>query len=51
MYYVYVLRSVPTGKHYIGISADVDRRLGEHNSKRALDQFVSTLGVGGSGRI
>jgi putative endonuclease len=30
---VYVLRSIPTDKHYIGMTADVDRRLAEHNSK------------------
>jgi predicted GIY-YIG superfamily endonuclease len=30
---VYILRSVPSGKHYIGIAADVAKRLGEHNSK------------------
>jgi putative endonuclease len=28
-----VLRSIPTGKHYIGIAADVERRLIEHNTK------------------
>jgi putative endonuclease len=32
-YFVYVLRSVPSGKHYIGIAADVERRLGEHNTR------------------
>jgi putative endonuclease len=32
-YYLYVLSSVPTGKRYIGITADVDKRLHEHNSK------------------
>ena len=32
-YFVYVLRSVPTGRHYIGIAADVAKRLQEHNSK------------------
>ena len=32
-WYLYLLRSVPTGKHYIGISADVEKRLGEHNTK------------------
>ena len=32
-YWLYVLRSVPTGKHYIGIAADVVRRLEEHNTK------------------
>jgi putative endonuclease len=28
-----VLRSVPTGKHYIGIAADVENRLHQHNTK------------------
>jgi putative endonuclease len=32
-WYLYVLRSIPTGKHYIGITADVEKRLGEHNTK------------------
>jgi putative endonuclease len=32
-YWVYVLRSLPTGKSYIGIAADVAKRLQEHNSK------------------
>ena len=32
-YFVYVLRSVSSRKHYIGIAADVERRLDEHNTK------------------
>ena len=32
-WYLYLLRSIPTGKHYIGISADVEKRLSEHNTK------------------
>ena len=32
-FYLYVLSSVPTGRYYIGITADVGRRLHEHNSK------------------
>jgi putative endonuclease len=32
-WYVYVLRSIPTGRHYIGIAADVNKRLHEHNTK------------------
>jgi putative endonuclease len=32
-YFVYVLRSVPTGRHYIGVTADPERRLAEHNTK------------------
>ena len=30
---MYVLRSIPSGKHYIGMSSDVQRRLEEHNSR------------------
>ena len=30
---MYVLRSLPSGKRYIGISADVEKRLKEHNTK------------------
>jgi putative endonuclease len=32
-YFLYVLRSIPSGKHYIGIAADVQARLDEHNTK------------------
>ena len=32
-YWLYVLRSLQTGKSYIGIAADVAKRLQEHNSK------------------
>ena len=32
MYFVYVLRSVTTGHHYIGFATDVVQRLGQHNS-------------------
>jgi putative endonuclease len=34
MWFVYVLRSIPTGRHYIGMSSDVQRRLHEHNTKK-----------------
>lgn len=32
MYTVYVLRSLSTGRHYVGFAADVVQRLGQHNS-------------------
>ena len=32
-WYVYVLRSIPTSRHYIGITSDVQKRLHEHNTK------------------
>jgi len=34
MYYVYVLKSVTSGKLYIGSSADPDTRLAAHNTGR-----------------
>ncbi len=32
MYCVYVLRSLAHERFYVGITEDVDRRIGEHNS-------------------
>jgi len=32
MYVVYVLRSESTGRHYVGFTADLTQRLGQHNS-------------------
>jgi putative endonuclease len=32
-WYVYVLRSIPTGRHYIGMTSDVERRVHEHNTR------------------
>lgn len=34
MWYVYILRSVKDGKHYVGSSDDLKRRLREHNEGR-----------------
>ncbi len=31
MYFVYVLQSKKDGKHYYGLTRDLDNRLGEHN--------------------
>lgn len=31
MYFVYLLRSLKTGKHYLGWTTDLDRRLCQHN--------------------
>jgi predicted GIY-YIG superfamily endonuclease len=33
-YFVYVLRSIPSGRHYIGRTSDPVRRLHEHNTKK-----------------
>ncbi|MCO6478362.1 MAG: GIY-YIG nuclease family protein [Phaeodactylibacter sp.] len=35
MVYVYVIRSLETGRHYVGIAQDVGRRLKEHNAGRS----------------
>ena len=32
MYYVYIIRSDTVGKHYIGYTSDLGRRLKNHNS-------------------
>lgn len=32
MYYTYILQSKRTGRYYIGSTADVERRVREHNS-------------------
>lgn len=34
-YQVYILRSLKNGRHYTGISIDIDRRLNEHNKGSA----------------
>ncbi len=31
MYYVYILESEKSGRHYIGSTANLERRLAEHN--------------------
>jgi putative endonuclease len=33
-HFVYVLRSIPSGRHYIGRTSDPVRRLNEHNTKK-----------------
>ncbi len=32
MFYVYVLRSVPSGRFYIGSTENIENRLNEHNN-------------------
>ncbi|MGH9863290.1 MAG: GIY-YIG nuclease family protein, partial [Candidatus Acidiferrales bacterium] len=32
MYFVYVLRSCTTDRHYVGYTSDLVQRLGQHNS-------------------
>jgi putative endonuclease len=32
MFFVYVLRSAATGRHYVGFCADLAQRLGQHNA-------------------
>ncbi|MDO8581761.1 MAG: GIY-YIG nuclease family protein [bacterium] len=36
MYYVYVLKSVPYNRLYIGVSENIERRLQEHNAGRTI---------------
>jgi len=35
MVYVYVIRSIGSGRRYVGIAQDVGRRLEEHNAGRS----------------
>ena len=32
MFFVYVLRSLSTGRHYVGFCSDLQQRLGQHNN-------------------
>ena len=34
MYYIYILRSLKDGNHYVGLTSDIDKRLEYHNSGR-----------------
>ena len=34
MYYVYILRGIKTGKHYIGYTNNLQIRLDQHNSNK-----------------
>ncbi|KKP80348.1 MAG: hypothetical protein A2271_04710 [Candidatus Moranbacteria bacterium RIFOXYA12_FULL_35_19] len=36
MYYVYLLKSIKTGKHYIGCTSDLRRRFAEHNNGKSF---------------
>lgn len=42
MYSVYILKSTTTGKYYIGMTENIERRLKEHNSGKT----TSTKGRG-----
>jgi predicted GIY-YIG superfamily endonuclease len=35
MWFVYVLKSISSGKHYVGIAQDVNKRLQEHNAGKS----------------
>ncbi|MCX6810122.1 MAG: GIY-YIG nuclease family protein [Candidatus Berkelbacteria bacterium] len=38
MHYVYVLKSLLTGRYYVGYTIDVDKRLAQHNA--GLSRFT-----------
>ena len=40
MYFVYIIYSTKLDNYYVGTTDDVERRLGEHNSKKYLDSFT-----------
>jgi putative endonuclease len=35
MWSVYVLKSISSGKHYVGIAQDINKRLQEHNAGKS----------------
>jgi putative endonuclease len=42
MYFLYILHSQKTGKFYVGITTDINRRMSEHNgSKSVKNTFTS----------
>jgi putative endonuclease len=44
MYFLYILRSQKTGKFYVGITTDINRRMSEHNgSKQHLSRNSGNL--------
>ena len=47
MWYVYILRSINFPKQeYIGATADLKRRLPEHNAGKSAHRQIQTLGTG-----
>ena len=40
MYFIYILYSPPANKHYIGYTADIDKRLHQHNNQEHFNTFT-----------
>ncbi len=36
MYYAYILKSIKTGKHYIGSTKNIEQRLKKHNARNNM---------------
>ena len=41
MYFLYILQSQKTDKFYVGITADISRRISEHNNPRRNKGFTA----------
>jgi putative endonuclease len=44
MYYVYVIRSLKDGKHYTGMTSNLERRVAEHNKGKKGTPSTSKRG-------
>ena len=41
MFYIYILNSTRSGKYYIGLTTDVERRLEEHNNPQVKTKYTA----------
>jgi putative endonuclease len=41
VYYIYILLSKRSGKYYIGLTSDVNRRLEEHNNPSVFNKYTA----------
>jgi putative endonuclease len=41
VYYIYILLSKRSGKYYIGLTSDVNRRLEEHNNPTVFNKYTA----------
>ncbi|MDA1337456.1 MAG: GIY-YIG nuclease family protein [bacterium] len=40
MYYVYILKSIPSGKRYTGVTTNLVRRVQEHNQSKTRKDYI-----------
>ena len=40
MHFLYIIQSQKSGKYYVGITADINRRIAEHNNPKNLSRSI-----------